>query len=151
VGRGYEVNATAMIVDIHNRDCRSDDPVSPKTEVLSIVDRPPQFETLLRRLREVSQMGPGWDGDRSPALTALALAAGIRAVEILAEMPVMPHVAPVPGGGVQFEAEIGQKYFELEILPGGAMLVLLERGNEVAQGKIAEVDLPAAVQWARTA
>ncbi len=145
------MNATVMTVDIDYRECQPDDPVSPKTEVLSVVDRPPQFETLLRRLREVSQMAPGWDGDRSPALTALAIAAGIRAIEVLAEMPVVPHVAPVPGGGVQFEAEIGQKYFELEILPSGAMLVLLERGGEVAQGKLAAVDLPAAVEWVRTA
>jgi hypothetical protein len=105
---------------------------------------------MIRRLREISQLPSGWDGDKSPPLTAFALASGIRAIEILAEsLPVTPHVAPVLGGGVQFEAEIGQKYFELEVLPSGSMLVLLARGDEVAQGEISQADLPAAVEWVR--
>jgi hypothetical protein len=131
----------------------SDVPVSPRTQVLTTVDQPPEFVMLVDRLREISKLPIGWDGNGSPALTSNARSSALRAIEILAgplSQVSLPHVAPVPGGGVQFEAENGQRYFELEVLPSGSMQLLLTLGTECfAEKEVTESDLPAAVTWVR--
>ena len=94
----------------------------------------PRARATLEAVRAVRDLPAGWDGYGSPSLTPSALRTAaylVTQVEIL-ESP--PHVAPVPGGGIQLEWTLGDRELEIEVTPEGDVLYLLRRGSSSVDG-----------------
>lgn len=74
---------------------------------------------LLAKVDEFGRLPSGWDGRNSPGIGGEVLAVARQLLVRAAasdEMP-RPHVAPVPGGGVQVEWHLKGVELELEVLP----------------------------------
>ena len=105
------------------------------SEVIPLTDLPPMLDQAISRLRELSQLADNWDGYGSPRITeaakrsAIALLAELRSYAI----PGM-HLDGVPGGGLQFEWEIGPRALEIEILPDGALEYLVAERDDMLEG-----------------
>jgi hypothetical protein len=70
------------------------------------------------QLATIESLAEGWDSNRAlrPSEHLIEAAGGL--IECLAQdgnLP-KPHVNPTPAGGVQFEWEAGERYFELEVV-----------------------------------
>lgn len=75
----------------------------------------PHVQTQLRAIKNLPE---GWDshGSGSPDASVVDTAEWVlRCLGIARDLP-RPHVNPTPGGGVQFEWEADDRYFELEVL-----------------------------------
>src|SRR5262249_7559945 len=106
----------------------------------------------LQAVNAFENLRPGWDGRRSTPPRADVLELARRIVVAAARVPdaPAPHVAPVPGGGVQIEWHVGPRDLELEVLPDLMLGYLATDGNEVAQD-VARVErasiTKALVEW----
>jgi hypothetical protein len=91
-----------------------------------------------QRIRELSALRQGWDGENGPSVTDQALASAGSLLEQLAKPRIgfAPHVGPVVGGGLQLEWTVGVKSLEIEVLPDGRFEFLAARGNEMQEGEI---------------
>lgn len=71
-----------------------------------------------RQLQAIAALPPGWDsyGSPSPDAHIIEAARGLLLCLCQAEALPKPHVNPTPRGGVQFEWEAGDRYFEVEVL-----------------------------------
>lgn len=106
----------------------------------------------LRGVFRAEALPRNWDsyGSPPPALVAvnrsLGLLRGIADLD-LPDLPV-PHVAPVRGGGIQFEWGVGQRELELEILPDGSVDYLkAEAGEAVEQGRLVPAQVHPLLAW----
>jgi len=63
---------------------------------------------------------------------------------------VPPHIAPVPGGGIQLEWDRDNRSLELEIHPNGHLEFLVCEGDEMVDGPLSERILPYLLHWLRT-
>ena len=82
-------------------------------------DCPPSwFPEAWRQLEAIAGLPDGWDSHGAPAPDREKVAAAARLLVCLgegADLP-KPHINPTRSGGVQFEWEIGDRYFELEVM-----------------------------------
>jgi len=107
---------------------------------------------VLKAVFQVANLPSNWDSYGSPALSPLALAASkfLLAMVDLDDLPV-PFVAPVPGGGVQFEWIIGERELELEILPDGAVEFLKAQREQPAEEGYIKLEnyrhIPTLLSW----
>lgn len=71
-----------------------------------------------RQLAAITALPNGWDSHGAPSPDPKKLAAARGLLECLCENADLPkpHVNPTPSGGVQFEWEVGPRYFELEVV-----------------------------------
>lgn len=84
------------------------------------IENPPGnwLEDVAKQLREIASLPKGWDSYGSPAPDVRKVQAAWGLLNILfrvLEFP-KPHVNPTPDGGVQFDWEEGQRYFELALV-----------------------------------
>ena len=96
----------------------------------------------LRALFQMATLPPNWDsyGSPPPSPTSLATSIDLLSEIDLDDLPV-PHVAPVPGGGIQFEWSVGQRELEFEILPDGSVEFLKSDGRQpLEEGQLRHVD-----------
>ncbi len=105
----------------------------------------------LLRLRRLPQ---SWDTYGSPQLQQGAQESAADLIALLAlHKPPIPHVAPVPGGGVQFEWEFENRALEIEVLADGTVefLAIDEKGS-TAEGSIAEThnQVPRLIHWLKS-
>ncbi len=81
----------------------------------------PWLPFVRKQLQAIQSLPEGWDsyGARCPDAHLVASARSL--IQCLARVPDLPqpHVNPTRNGGVQFEWEAGERYFELEIVAGG--------------------------------
>ncbi|MFQ5538907.1 MAG: hypothetical protein ACE5FB_00775 [Candidatus Binatia bacterium] len=96
----------------------------------------------LRALFQIATLPHNWDSYGSPPLSPTSLATSI---DLLSEIDLddlpIPHVAPVPGGGVQFEWSVGQRELEFEILRDGSVEFLkVDSKQPVEEGQLRYVD-----------
>src|SRR5262245_13563003 len=84
-------------------------------------------EEALTELSRIARLPENWDGYGSPPLSQKAREQAADLIDSLASNapPSSPHIAPVPGGGLQFEWDYLGRYMELEILPNGNLEFLL--------------------------
>ena len=105
----------------------------------------------LLRLKHLSQ---SWDTYGSPQLQYGAEAAAAELIASLSVLePPLPHVAPVPGGGVQFEWEHGNRSLEIEVQPDGSMeYLVVDATGEALEGSIAQkhIQVPLLIRWLTT-
>jgi hypothetical protein len=89
----------------------------------------------------------GWDSHGAPSPTSDYVDAGRGLIECLAQAEGLPRpcVNPTRNGGVQFEWEIGERYFELEIVREGEATYLycddadnIEETGVVSEGQSLE-------------
>lgn len=93
---------------------------------------------LLAKVDEFGRLSPGWDGAASPSIGGEVLEVARQVLLKAAcsdEMP-RPHVAPVPGGGIQVEWHLRDTELELEILPSLEVSYLRTVGEVEDQGVV---------------
>jgi len=71
-----------------------------------------------KQLNAIASLPDGWDSHGAPRPDARLVESARGLIRCLAEVDDLPqpHVNPTPAGGVQFEWEAGQRYFEIEIV-----------------------------------
>jgi len=88
--------------------------------------QPAWLPFVRKQLEAIAALPEGWDsyGGASPDPRLVWGAQSL--IECLAQAPGLPqpHVNPTPSGGVQFEWEVGDRYFEVEIVAGRAATYL---------------------------
>ncbi len=73
---------------------------------------------VCKQLHAIESLPNGWDSYGAPSPDARLVAAAWGLIECLAQAADLPqpHVNPTRNGGVQFEWESGERYFELEVM-----------------------------------
>jgi hypothetical protein len=108
----------------------------------------------LRAIHRLAAMDDNWDGYGSPRIQIAAKEGAGRLLCTLAMCePPTPHIAPVPGGGLQFEWEHDGRELELEILPDGNLEFLAtEESGEMVEGplKAWNAEVPSLIHWLLT-
>jgi len=74
------------------------------------------------QLRAIESLPDGWDSYGAPRPNASFLNGARNLIDCLSQAPGVPkpYVNPTRNGGVQFEWEAGERYFELEVVAEGA-------------------------------
>lgn len=88
----------------------------------------------LQTLNNLIALQDNWDGYGSPRIQEGAREGAARLLRILAmREPPAPHIAPVPGGGIQLEWSYNNRELEFEILPDGRLdfLATTESGQMI--------------------
>jgi len=107
----------------------------------------------LETVRRLGNMPENWDGYRSPSIPVRATIAAGYVLSVVAEhMITPPHIAPVPGGGIQLEWDRDYRSLELEIQPNGQLEFLVSEGDEIIDGSLSHPEriLPYLLYWLRT-
>src|SRR6266404_5162954 len=85
----------------------------------------------LETVRRLGNMPENWDGYGSPSIPVRATIAAGYILSVVAEhMITPPHIAPVPGGGIQLEWDRDYRSLELEIQPMDNWSFLFLRGTK---------------------
>ena len=71
-----------------------------------------------KQLKAIISLPNGWDSYGAPSPDVSLLKGAWNLIQCLSEVPGVPkpHVNPTRNGGVQFEWEAGDRYFELEVV-----------------------------------
>jgi hypothetical protein len=106
----------------------------------------------LRGVFRTEGLRQDWDSYGSLPPSMKAIDVSLHLVRKIAELDLgdlpVPHVAPVPGGGIQFEWRVGDRELELEILPDGAIESLrAERGEPLDEAALGPSELHALLAW----
>src|SRR6476619_5448484 len=105
----------------------------------------------LETVRRLGNMGEGWDGYNSPSIPLKTTIAANYILSLVSQLRVWaPHIAPVPGGGIQLEWDSDNRSLEIEIHPEGNYDFLVALGEEMVVGPLHEKVLPPLVNWIRT-
>jgi hypothetical protein len=108
------------------------------SEVIEIGKLSPGIEAAMRRVVELSTMAVGWDGYRSPPVGAPAISEALNLLSKLEGLALpTPHIAPVPGGGIQIEWARANKELEIDFRRDGTMGYLkVESSGEDSEGML---------------
>lgn len=93
----------------------------------------------IRTALELATLEAGWDAEGSPPPTREAVRVAINIITVIAELDIHdlpgPRIVPVPGGGVQLEWQLGDRYLEIEVAPDGSAgyLAVSDTGEEDEQ------------------
>ncbi len=80
------------------------------------------LSSALHRIRQISELPENWDSYGSTKVTSKALEASKTVLyQLHEEVLPDPFICPVPGGGIQFEWEVGTRELELEFMPNGSI------------------------------
>lgn len=114
------------------------------TEDRPAVSRSDWLPQVEKQLRAIKDLPDGWDSHGSGSPDAGIVDTAERVLRCLCsanDLP-RPHVNPTPGGGVQFEWDADDRYFELEVLAERAATYLycddsagVEESGEVSEGE----------------
>ena len=109
---------------------------------------------VLAMILRLARLQQSWDTYGSPKLQYAAQMVASDVVALLAPAePPMPHVAPVPGGGLLFEWEFRNRLLEIEVLPDGAVayLAMFEDGSTL-EGPLPQyhTQAPNLVRWLKS-
>jgi hypothetical protein len=105
----------------------------------------------LDTVRRLGNMGEGWDGYGSPSVPVKTTIETSYILSLISEYKVnSPHIAPVPGGGLQLEWDYENRALEIEIHPSGEINFLIANGEEVIVRPLHEKLLFPLLTWVRT-
>jgi len=105
-------------------------PVTAQSEgITPLIALGPQLRAAHSALRELADLPMDWDGYGSPPINREALETAAALAERLGlEKWPRTSIGPVPGGGIQFEWQVGERGLELEVLPDGGIAYLIVYG-----------------------
>lgn len=90
------------------------------------------FLDSLETVRRLGNMGEGWDGYGSPSIPVRTTITANYILSLASQYKLRPpHIAPVPGGGIQLEWDYDNRSIEIEIHPSGETDFLIAEGEEV--------------------
>jgi hypothetical protein len=113
-----------------------------------MIELGPRAEAAVQTLRELARMPQNWDGYDSPPLTTGASHTAMELLAAIGDALTGSRIAPVSGGGVQFEWHIGPRELELEILPDGSIQFLIVAGDQMQEGDVVtRATLEALLRW----
>lgn len=93
------------------------------------------------KLDQIGELENNWDGEGGEPINQRILAiAGELLFPLSRIQPPVPRIAPVLGGGVQFEWRVQDRELEIEILPDGSVEYLTIEGRDTYEGRLP--DLP---------
>ncbi|MBN1590108.1 MAG: hypothetical protein JW888_11380 [Pirellulales bacterium] len=103
--------------DEQRNDC-ADYTVTGKHSVRSRIPPCDWLPEITKQLEAIEALPDGWDSHGAPSPDSRKLKAARGLLCSLCEVPDLPqpYVNPTRNGGVQFEWEVGQRYFELEVV-----------------------------------
>ena len=117
------------------------------SRVIPLSDVEPWLLVVWKAIAKLKELPDNWDGYGSPAIQSAALTAGFRLVlAIKTEKQPIPHVSPVPGGGIQLEWQTPNRELELEILPNGSVEYLTVTKDDQMEDGCLSVDQTDKVQ-----
>lgn len=119
-------------------------PASQWVEVIPLFDagERPWLLSAADDVVRLATLPDDWDGEGSPRIE---LASVTKAVEVLCKLATavepLSHVSPVPGGGLQLEWFLPDRYLEIEIFPDGSVEYLTRTGHgEPTEGTLSLAD-----------
>jgi|SRR6266404_1159264 len=93
------------------------------------------------KLDFIAGLRHNWDGEQGKPIEPRILAIASELLLPLSRFqPPVPRIAPVLGGGIQFEWEVAGRSLEIEILPDGSVEYLTAEGDRIEEGSLP--DLP---------
>lgn len=98
-----------------------------------------QWQVLtIKEVLEAAQLPRNWDTYGSSPPSSWVVNTSIRLVTGIDEDDLpLPHVVPVPEGGIQFEWNVGDRELEIAVLPEGMIEFLkAEQGQPVEEGTV---------------
>jgi hypothetical protein len=128
-------------------------PLSPNqwssvTPLTSVAD---WYLDSLETVRRLGNMPENWDGFGSPIIPMrVTTAASYMLSMVSLYMLTPPHIAPVPGGGLQLEWDRDNRSLELEVHPSGEMEFLVAEDEEMFVGPVSDKVLPHLLRWLTT-
>jgi hypothetical protein len=95
-------------------------------------------------------MGEGWDGYGSPSIPVGTTITTNYILSLASQYKLRPpHIAPVPGGGIQLEWDYDNRSLEIEIQPSGETDFIISEGEEVVVRSFHEKLLTPLLTWIR--
>src|SRR5436309_12905370 len=116
-----------------------DTPLSPNqwssvTPLGSVAD---WYLNSLDTVKRLGNLAENWYGFGSPSLPVRVTIATGYLLSLVSQLILLPpHIAPVPGGGLQLEWEYDKRSLELEVHPTGEMEFLVAEGEEMLVGPV---------------
>jgi hypothetical protein len=121
---------------------------SPWAQITPLIELGARAAGAVQMLREFARMPQNWDGYDSPPLTTGASHTAMELLAAIGDGLAGVRIAPVSGGGVQFEWHIGARELELEILPEGSVQFLIVEGGQMQEGDVVtRATLEALLRW----
>jgi hypothetical protein len=103
--------------------------------VLDLFNDSPWLPDAAHRIAQFGALPPNWDGSNSPTIAPNVITTAIEILQRLAPARAMSLASPVPGGGVQLEWHLADRYLEIEVLPDKSLMYLVEpQGREAVSG-----------------
>lgn len=95
-------------------------PQASRVTVAPVTSHSDWLDQCIRRVEELKQLRPNWDGYASPPITTDALSSAALLLRAAGRhtLPI-PRVAPVSGGGLVLEWRVALRSVEFEVLPNG--------------------------------
>ena len=87
------------------------------------------------KLLALTSLPRDWDSYGSPPPSQVAINASFDLLDrmpksVFEDLPI-PFVAPVPGGGIQFDWSVGRRDLELHVMPDGSIQYLRAFGGDI--------------------
>jgi hypothetical protein len=116
-----------------------DDRTGHFADVTPISRAPLWYARTVRLLNELIELEPNWDSHQSRPPSPQAHATALRVVRLVPEFGLgAPHIAPVPGGGIDLSWYFDRRRLEVEVLPSGSIeYVRYDQDGSVDDGSIA--------------
>ena len=107
----------------------------------------------LDTVKRLGNMPENWDGFGSPSISVRATIATNYVLSLISFLRMSaPHIAPVPGGGIQLEWDADDRSLEIEIDEAGECEYLVSRAEEIYVAPLSapEQMLPVLLKWLKT-
>jgi hypothetical protein len=140
--------ATAVQAIKYRRSANQWGSVTPMSEI------PTWYVQALETVERLARLSANWDGYGSLDIQLPAKTAALELMPVLSLYRAeAPHIAPVSGGGLQFEWDFEGRQLEVEIRPTGEIEFLTADGTEdMLEGPMSDPwkQVPLLLQWLRT-
>lgn len=116
------------------------------TGVISLVDQSSPatwLRAVAQKLDLIRSAGPNWDHEGGGPIEPRILNIASELLAPLASLGLpVPRIAPVLGGGIQFEWDVAGKELEVEILPDGTVEFLTaDEHGQVEEGRLPDIPI----------
>jgi hypothetical protein len=119
---------------------RPQQPVAQWAQTIVASEANEWYVAALDELRELKALKANWDLAGSPPISEEVLSAAIDVLDASQDRKLTePHIAPVPGGGIQFEFSYRGRDIELSVAPRETEIGVVRVHPD---GRIVELSIP---------